>query len=110
MGLSDRLKKARLRAGLKQQQVADHLGVTRSSVSQWEQERHRSKPTYHHLKELAALYGVSLDDLIGHPLSTGIDEESAPYGTIRAQLAMLTGEELEVIEKLIQLLLNRRSQ
>lgn len=34
--VADRLAKARLRAGLKQEDIAEHLGVSQSSVGKWE--------------------------------------------------------------------------
>ena len=48
--------------GWTQQQMADHLFVTRQTVSNWETEK--SYPDVHSLLILSDLFGVSLDELI----------------------------------------------
>lgn len=51
----DRLKAARVKAGLTQEQVAAHFGVKTSTVSRWEDE---ADPGTDRLGALARLYGV----------------------------------------------------
>lgn len=57
--LGDRLKKARLDCGLTQQQVADLLGIDRSSYTYYE--TGKSNVSTQTLKLLAVIFGISFD-------------------------------------------------
>jgi len=59
--LGDNLAKLRKKQGLSQQQVADLLGVSRQTISNWELDQ--GAPTLEHAARLAAAYEVSIDDL-----------------------------------------------
>lgn len=63
---SDRLRRLRAATRLSQVAVGKHLGIAGPSVAQWE--IGRSKPSLDRLPALAALYGVSLDELCGSDL------------------------------------------
>ncbi len=52
----------RKKTGLTQMQVAKEIDVTQPSVSFWESEI--SNPKAYHLCKLAALYGVTVDELL----------------------------------------------
>jgi transcriptional regulator with XRE-family HTH domain len=56
-------KEQRKNAGLSQRQVADVLHIHQSNISDWENNVHR--PEYERLIELAKLYEVSLEELLG---------------------------------------------
>ncbi len=56
------LREARLRKKLTQQDVADALGITRSTVAMWETSK--ALPRLPVLFRLAALYGCFVGDLI----------------------------------------------
>ena len=58
------IEEKRKEKGLTQQQVAEALHVTRQAVSKWEQGE--TMPDILNCDALAALYGVSLDDLVHH--------------------------------------------
>lgn len=58
MELSERLRHARTRAGLTQQDVATHFRIARVSVTQWESGI--SRPDQTRFTELAALFSVPL--------------------------------------------------
>ncbi len=60
--LAAKLVKLRRRQDLSQQQVADALGVSRQTISNWE--GGQGAPALDKAAELARLYGVSLDDLV----------------------------------------------
>lgn len=62
MELNERLKKARNAVGLTQKAVAEHFGIQRVSVTQWE--LGETRPDQDKFGSLAALYGVSLDWLM----------------------------------------------
>ena len=60
--MAQRLVGRRKAAGLSQEALAAQLGVSRQAVSKWE--RSESSPDTDNLIALAALYGVSLDELL----------------------------------------------
>lgn len=62
MELYERLKHARLHAKLTQQQVADHFGISRVSVTQWE--NGSSRPDQTKFADLADLFKVRLEWLM----------------------------------------------
>lgn len=55
------LQDYRNRSGLYQVTVADIIGVSPPTVSQWESGKRQ--PSLKHLKKLSKLYGCTLDDL-----------------------------------------------
>lgn len=62
--IGNNLIKLRKKQGLSQQEVADLLKVSRQTISNWE--LNQGAPTIDKAKDLAQLYTVSLDDLVGH--------------------------------------------
>ncbi|AGE37533.1 helix-turn-helix transcriptional regulator [Corynebacterium urealyticum] len=64
MALAQRIKALRNKAGLSQAELADKLVVAREDVQGWESGD--SAPDIEAFKRLAALFGVSTDDLLGN--------------------------------------------
>lgn len=62
MEFGQKLKTARAQAGLTQEDVVRHLGVSRQTVSNWE--NNRSYPDLASILKLSDLYGLSLDDML----------------------------------------------
>ncbi len=62
MEIGERLKNARSEHGLTQEQVAEELGVSRQSISNWE--NNRSYPDIVSVIKMSDLYSVSLDELL----------------------------------------------
>lgn len=60
--LSKNLRRLRHMHGLSQEQVAERAGVSRQAVAKWE--RGDSTPDLSSCQALAALYNVTLDDLV----------------------------------------------
>ena len=56
------IKKAREKAGLTQQGLADELGVSQSTVAMWETQK--SLPRTDKLPALAKILGCTIDDLL----------------------------------------------
>ena len=52
----------RAKVGLTQNELAEKLGVTNKAISKWE--NGKSKPTTNTLRKMAALFGVSIDELL----------------------------------------------
>ncbi|MGQ3080659.1 MULTISPECIES: helix-turn-helix domain-containing protein [Rhizobium/Agrobacterium group] len=72
---SQNFKKARIASGMTQNEVADHFGVTRGAVAQWESGA--TYPEACHLAEIAELLDVSLDVLFRSP-SESTESERLP--------------------------------
>lgn len=92
------LRRARAAAGLTQSQVAERLGRTREAVSQWE--RGEREPSLDDLAKLCALFGMTLDDLVGQPRDVTL-REAIPLtpvpilGTIHAGDPIPAEEQIE---------------
>ena len=67
MELGERLYRLRKERNLSQGEVADALGVSRQSVSKWENST--SVPELDKLTELAHIFHIRLDELLGLPSS-----------------------------------------
>lgn len=65
MAFSDRLRRAREASNLTQAQVAHRLGISKGSVSAWENGRNR--PLLEQFAELCHLYAASADELLREP-------------------------------------------
>lgn len=66
MNLGNSLWNARKKCGLSQEAVAEKLGVSRQTISKWETDE--TLPDIRQSKRLAALYRVTLDELIDFDL------------------------------------------
>lgn len=62
MEIGKKLRSARAKCGLTQEQAAEKLYVTRQTVSNWENEK--SYPDIVSIVKISELYGVSLDELL----------------------------------------------
>lgn len=69
MDLGTNIKELRKQKGLRQEQLAEAMGVSTASVSKWE--TNQSIPELTLLTELADFFEVSIDTLIGHTLNAG---------------------------------------
>ena len=74
LAMAQRLVDRRKAAGLSQEALAAQLGVSRQAVSKWE--RSESSPDTDNLIALAALYGVSLDELLYGEAVCDIDDSA----------------------------------
>ena len=62
MNIGDRIKEARLNAGLSQDQAAEKIMVSRQTVSNWE--NGKSLPDIASILTMSDLYQISLDELL----------------------------------------------
>ena len=69
--VSDRIKALRERRSLTQSELAKQLGITRSSVNAWEQGI--SVPSTQYIVELATIFKVSTDYLLGVDATASIN-------------------------------------
>lgn len=69
--LGDKIRELRIQKNLTQAQVAQRLGITKNAVNSWE--KMSSSPTLKNVAELAGIFGVSIDYLLGISHSLTID-------------------------------------
>ena len=86
--VSDRIRLLRERRGLTQSELAKQLGITRSSVNAWEQGI--SVPSTQYIVELAAIFNISTDYLLGVESTASIN------------VSGLTDEDIELAHSLIE--------
>lgn len=67
MSLGNNLFSARKKKGMSQEEVAEKLGVSRQTISKWETDE--TLPDIRQAKNLAVLYGLSLDELIAFDIA-----------------------------------------
>ncbi|CAM3898973.1 helix-turn-helix transcriptional regulator [Cohnella lubricantis] len=91
MTMGDRLRELRLKRNLSQEEVARHIGITRSAYSHYE--INNRQPVYDTLIKLASFFHVSLDYIIGG---------NAPDQTHGAQETSEEARDSKEILKLIQ--------
>src|SRR3954462_9481470 len=65
--ISQNIKYLRKKKGLTQQQFADELGIKRSLVGAYEEER--AEPKYDLLKKIALYFDISVDDFINENIN-----------------------------------------
>ncbi|MCY3019317.1 MAG: helix-turn-helix transcriptional regulator [Planctomycetota bacterium] len=80
--LDDRLRAARKRAGLRQEELAQRLNITRGAVSHWESGS--KKPSRKSLQTLTAILKISLDYLVKGQVVGDEDRAVQSYLVARA--------------------------
>ena len=76
MTLGEKIREARRKCGLSQEQLAEKLSVSRSAIAKWETDK--GLPDVGNLKTLARLLNVSVDLLLdeGQPANTSVIREN----------------------------------
>ncbi|WP_034545129.1 helix-turn-helix domain-containing protein [Carnobacterium alterfunditum] len=105
MALGERLKESRVNKGYSQGNVADHLHISRQSISKWE--NGNSYPDLDNLVKLSTYYEVSIDELLkeNQELKKKIEENKGKIEENVQKLAFIRGSS-EKDEGLILLVLS----
>ena len=74
--LGERLRELRQKRGMTQRDLARLLGITDAAVGMWE--NNRREPDGDKLSQLASIFGVSVDYLLGHTNIPRPNTESDP--------------------------------
>ena len=82
MAFSENLIRERRARNLSQEKLAELVGVSRQTVSQWE--NGYTEPDLTRLRRLAELFDLSLDELVEGPRPA--KEEAAPVMALAAQV------------------------
>lgn len=112
MNLNENIQRLRRQAGLSQEALAEKLGVSRQAVSKWESGA--ALPELEKLAELAQLFSVRLDELVGltapnapetaqpSPASDSAENASANYEqTLHRLLAAVNAQTAAHYKKLL---------
>jgi transcriptional regulator with XRE-family HTH domain len=96
--LKERLKIARKRAHLTQQEAADAIGVTRTAIAHWE--RGSSNPGHDNLVQIAGAYGVSVEWLLDDDADQAVapQENGASLPCDRAVLRTVAANLYQTLE------------
>lgn len=90
MDLGKKIRAHRDELGLTQAELADKLGLTYSSVSQWESGR--ATPRTPILRQLADLFDTTVADLMGEDATEAVRPNGAQYVTLPVLVAGHAGE------------------
>lgn len=93
---ASRLKQLRLNKNLRQEQVANLIGVNKSAISTYE--NNTRQPSFEILVRLATLYRVSTDYLLGRTDSRSLD------------LSGLTGEEAAAVSEIVAIMTQKNER
>jgi len=104
MTMGERLRELRLRRKISQEEVARHIGITRSAYSHYE--INNRQPVYETLIKLAAYFDVSLDYMIGgnQPRPSADPHSSPATPDTREFLSLFKRMDHEQREKSISLI------
>lgn len=89
--LSENITRLRRERKLTQEELADFLGVTKASVSKWENAQ--SMPDILLLPRLAVFFGVTIDELIGYEAQLSREQIRCCYAELSKDFANLPFEE-----------------
>ena len=100
--ISEKIKTYRKELGLTQEELAQHLGVTKSTIIHWE--KAESKPDTDSIIKLAKLFAVSTDYLLGFE-TTGLDKIEILRKAVK-EAGLMTGNDFtkEEFEKALQII------
>ncbi|MBQ9485504.1 MAG: helix-turn-helix domain-containing protein [Clostridia bacterium] len=94
--LSENIKVFRMKKGLTQKDLADFLSVTPQAVSRWESGD--VEPSVATMQDMAKIFGVSMDVLVGDAIETETETAAAATGKVE-----MDEQELEKIaDKVVQ--------
>ena len=93
---ASRLKQLRLNKNLRQEQVANLIGVNKSAISTYE--NNTRQPSFEILVRLATLYRVSTDYLLGRTDSRSLD------------LSGLTNEEAAAVSEIVAIMTQKNER
>lgn len=91
LNLSENITRLRRERKLTQEELADFLGVTKASVSKWENAQ--SMPDILLLPRLAVFFGVTIDELIGYEAQLSSEQIRRCYGELSKDFVNLPFDE-----------------
>lgn len=103
MGIGEKIKEARTKAGLSQKKLADIVGVKQSAVAAWEGGRNQPDPST--TKAIAIACNATTDYLLSMPVNYPTLPDNIK--DLAEQLASLAPSDRAVLEKVMAAMLAR---
>jgi transcriptional regulator with XRE-family HTH domain len=97
---STRVKELREKAGLSMEQLAQHLGVTKSRINMWE--NNGTVPRMNVLIELSKFFNVTTDYLLGNDEARNLSLENSRLNSLQRNLGKLSEADLEKAEGMLK--------
>lgn len=97
---STRVRELRKKAGLNMTDLAEKLGVSKSRVSMWE--NNGTVPRMDVLIQLAKLFDVSTDYLLGNDDERNLSQSNSRLSTLQRNLGKLSEADLEKAEGMLK--------
>ena len=94
MNIGENILRLRRERRITQEVLADFVGVTKASVSKWE--TNQSKPDILLLPQLAAFFGVTVDELLGYESQLSKEQIQKLYRELAADFTRLELEQVDV--------------
>lgn len=95
--IANRLVELRKKHNLSQEELAEKLGVSRQAISKWE--RGEASPDTDNLIELAKIYNVSIDELLGTSTSKNTNDNEEKNDTkTKTSSIHISNEGLHIID------------
>lgn len=102
------IKELRISKGLKQSDLADLLHVAQTTISNWENDR--TEPDFDSLRQMAELFDVSADYLLGQSDVKKKEKPVVKDDRLNRKLELLNDENLQRMEDYVDLLLKTQGE
>lgn len=102
------IKKLRISKGLKQSDLANLLHVAQTTISNWENDR--TEPDFDSLRQMAELFDVSADYLLGQSDVKKKEKPVVKDDRLNRKLELLNDENLQRMEDYVDLLLKTQGE
>ena len=106
--LGERIRRARERVGITQDQLARQSGVTRTAISQWEANQSKRLQAVAFLKAMKFLGADPFEVALGEPRSKGDKPLPPKVRRCAKQLLKLPPESQDVIYQLVDILTRKK--
>ena len=102
------IKELRISKGLKQSDLANLLHVAQTTISNWENDR--TEPDFDSLRQMAELFDVSADYLLGQSDVKKKEKPVVKDDRLNRKLELLNDENLQRMEDDVDLLLKTQGE
>lgn len=102
MAVSSNIKRLRERANMTQGELADRLGVARSTVTQWE--NGWSSPRMGMVQKLAGVFRVSTSEIVADTTCTSAEISDAMFEHLRINYANMSDAQKQLLVKISDIL------
>ena len=104
----NKIKELRISKGLKQSDLAILLHVAQTTISNWENDR--TEPDFDSLRQMAELFDVSADYLLGQSDVKKKEKPVVKDDRLNRKLELLNDENLQRMEDYVDLLLKTQGE